>query len=67
MALEMSMSLDCEPRWVAFRDFPKIIINSCVCVRQDGAKTVPRQSQERPREGAKMRPRWSQKSAKMMG
>ena len=75
MALEMSMSLDCEPRWGRL---PKLTQNDYELLRlcaprwgQDGAKTEPREAKREPKwgqEGAKIsqkEPRWSQHGAKM--
>ena len=61
MALEMSMSLDCEPRWGRL---PKLTQNYYELLRlcaprwgQDGAKTEPREAKRGRQNGAKMEPK----------
>ena len=73
MLLQMSMSLDCEPRWGRL---PKLNQNYYELLRlcaprwgQDGAKTEPREAKREPKwgqdrpNGAKMEPTWGQDGA----
>ena len=79
MLLQMSMSLDCEPRWGRLprlsQNYYKLLRLCALRWGQDGAKTEPREAKREPKwgqEGAKIEPKerqddagiWSQKTLK---